>query len=153
MERARDLAVEESGGEVEAGGDGGGLHYSGDEGEGGSDKDGSKVGEELQAVVLEPATGWWEIEGEILDGGGDGVGDDIERNGNDASPLACGKKKNIDGDSVGKPGSIKNEVPPASEADGVANSRQAQPAWEGDGIFFGVVFAVERNWAKESKPL
>ena len=32
VERARDLAIEESGGEVEAGGDSGGLHHSGDEG-------------------------------------------------------------------------------------------------------------------------
>lgn len=122
MERACDLAVKESGGEVEAGGDGGGLHYPGDEGEGGSDKDSSKVGEKLQSVVLEPATGWWEIEGEVLDGGGNGMRDDIERNGNDASPLACGEKKNIDGDSVGKPEGIENEVPPAGEADGVANT-------------------------------
>ena len=113
MERACDLAVEESGGEVEAGSDSGGLHYSGDEGEGGSDKDGGKVGEKLQAVVLEPAAGWWEIEGEVLDGGGDGMGDDIERNGNDASPLTCGEKKNVDGDSIGKPEGIENEVPPA----------------------------------------
>ena len=113
MERACDLAVEESGGEVEAGGDGGGLHHSGDEGEGGSDKDGSKVSEKLQAIVLEPAAGWWEIEGEILDGGGDGMRDDIERNGNDASPLPRGEKKNVDGDSISKPEGIKNEVPPA----------------------------------------
>ncbi len=63
MERACDLAVKESGGEVKAGGDGRGLHYSGDEGEGRSDKDSGKVGEKLQAVVLEPATGGWEIEG------------------------------------------------------------------------------------------
>lgn len=123
MERARHLAVKESGGEVEAGGDGGGLHYSGDEGEGGSDKDGGKVGEKLQAVVLEPAAGGWEIEGEVLDGGGNGMGDDIERNGNDASPLVCRKKKNVDGDSIGKPEGIENEVPPASETDGVSNSR------------------------------
>ena len=122
MERARHLAVEESGGEVEAGGDGGGLHHSGDEGEGGSDKDGGKVGEKLQAVVLEPAAGWWEIEGEVLDGGGDGMRDDIERNGNDASPLVCRKKKNVDGDSIGKPEGIENEVPPAGEADGVSNT-------------------------------
>ena len=123
MERACDLAIEESGGEVEAGGDSGRLHHSGDEGEGGSDKDGSKVGEKLQSVVLEPSTGWWEIEGEVLNGGGDSMGDDIKGNGNDASPLACGKKQNIDGDSVGKPEGIENEVPPASETDGVANSR------------------------------
>ena len=122
MERARDLAVEESGGEVKAGGDGGGLHHSCDESEGGGDKDGSKVGEKLQSVVLEPSTGWWEIEGEVLNGGGDSMGDDIKGNGDDASPLACGKKKNIDGDSVGKPGSIKDEVPPAGEADGVSNT-------------------------------
>ncbi len=55
MERACDLAVKESGGEVEAGGDGGGLHHSGDEGEGGGDEDGGKVGEKLQSVVLEPS--------------------------------------------------------------------------------------------------
>ncbi len=122
MERACDLAVKESGGEVEAGGDGGGLHYSGDEGEGGGDKDGSKVGEKLQTVVLEPTTGGWKIEGEVLNCGGDGMGYDIERNGDDASPLTCGKKKNIDGDSVGKPEGIENEVPPASETDGVSNT-------------------------------
>jgi len=122
VERACDLAIKESGGEVEAGGDGGGLHYSGDEGEGGSDKDGGKVGEKLQAIVLEPTTGGWEIEGEVLDGGGDGMGDDIEGNGDDASPLTCGKKKNIDGDSVRKPEGIKNKVPPAGEADGVSNT-------------------------------
>ena len=122
MERACDLAVKESGGEVEAGGDGGGLHHSGDEGEGGGDEDGGKVGEKLQSVVLEPSTGGRKIEGEVLDGGGDGMGDDIKGNGNDASPLTCRKKKNIDGDSVGKPEGIKNEVPPASETDGVSNT-------------------------------
>ncbi len=123
MERACDLAVKKSGGEVEAGGDGGGLHHSGDEGEGGGDKDGSKVGEKLQTVVLEPTTRGWKIEGEVLNGGGDGMGYDIERNGDDASPLTSGKKKNVDGDSIGKPEGIENEVPPAGEADGVANSR------------------------------
>ena len=93
MERARDLAVEESGGEVEAGSDSGGLHYPGDEGEGGSDKDGGKVGEKLQAVVLEPAAGRWKIEGEVLDGGGDGMSDSIRASidGKQEARLADGE--------------------------------------------------------------
>ena len=122
VERARDLAIEESSGQVKFGGDGGGLHYSGDEGEGGRDKDGGKVGEKLKSVVLEPATGWGKIEGEILDGGGDGMGDDVKGDWDNPSPLACGEKQNINGDSVGQPKRIENKVPPAGEADGVTNS-------------------------------
>ena len=71
---------------------------------------------------MEPTAGWGEIQGEILDGGGDSVGNNVEGNGNDPPPLTCRKKQNINGDPVGQPKRIENEVPPAGEADGVTNS-------------------------------
>ena len=51
------------------------------------------------------------------------MGNNVEGNGNDPPPLTCRKKQNINGDSVGQPKRIENEVPPAGEADGVTNSR------------------------------
>ena len=101
---------------------------------------------------MEPATGWRKIEGEILDGGGDGMGDDVEGDWDNPSPLACGEKQNIDGDSVGQPKRIENKVPPAGEADGVTNSWQAEPAWKGDGVFLGMVFPIEGDGAEKAEP-
>ena len=114
VEGAGDLTVKESGRQVKLGGDGRGLHDSRDQGQGRCDKDGGEVGEKLKAVVLKPATRWWEIQGEILNRGGNCMGDDIEGYRHDPSPLAGGKKKNVNKNSVREPKSIENKMPPAS---------------------------------------
>ncbi|KRP30957.1 MAG: hypothetical protein ABS32_07990 [Verrucomicrobia subdivision 6 bacterium BACL9 MAG-120820-bin42] len=78
VKRSANLAVKKTCGEMKASGDGGGLHHPGDKRQRGGNKNGGKVGKELETVVLQPTAGWREIKGEILEGGGEGMRNDIQ---------------------------------------------------------------------------
>ena len=80
------------------------------------------------------------------------MGYDVKGDRHNPAPLAAGKKKNVNKNSVGEPKGIENKMPPAGQPDRMPDSRQAEPTGQGDRVLFRMVFAVEGNGAKEAEP-
>ena len=88
-----------------------------DDGQRGGDEDRGEVGQQLQAVVVDPAVVGGPVQGQVLQPGGDGVGEHVPAGGHNAHPLARGEEHHNEDDAVEHPEGVQGQVEPQVQAD------------------------------------
>ncbi len=85
---------------------------SGDQCEGCGDKHGGEIGQELEAVVVDPAMRCRPVQRYVLDRSGHGVGEHVPTGGDQAHPLPGCKYQYVKEDAVEYPECVQGEVEP-----------------------------------------
>ena len=125
----------------------------GDERERRGDEDGDEVGEQLQAVVGDPAVVERPVQREVLDQHRDGVREDIPARRHESPPLAAREQQDVEDEAVEQPEHVDAEMPPAREADRVAKPRQPDLRRQADRVLLRRPQRIGRHRLLDAKPV
>ena len=93
-----------------------------------------EVGEQLQAVVGDPAVLGRPVQRQVLDQHRHGVGEHVPARRHQPPPLAGREQQDVEDDAVEQPQGVDAEVPPAGQPDRVPQPGQADLAGQADRV-------------------
>src|SRR6516225_4547827 len=129
------------------------LHQSGYDRQRRGDENRDEISKLLYAVEANPTVVDRELQRQVLDDHRHGVRKNIPSTRYQFCPLAADEEHHIKSCPVYYPQKIAREMPPAGEADRMANARNAEPSWKRHGVVLGRPDPAGRNGVLKTKPL